>query len=1541
LRHFPKLKDDGTYVDSNKLKVEPTLSEQLWFEAIMDRHADRQHSKLTNSQLKLWAHPYKGYMEILKLFCDSLGGEYESPRKQSVSELDPQAVFKIIYNCKSFHVQPEGCRSLNPVKSAAGYAIHARNKPVHGPIKLTRDEYNKICDNLREFENVLQKFGSVKESGIVNDLHWKEVSVSDRKHTEIMELHQRLKELRYKQLQHDILDQLLPPQPNYRGQRQLLLQTTEDAIFKLKTDWAPDSRNDLKAAITSRAITSCPSVKLLWLHALRGRGKSSVMAQLMQSSAWAPDLPHAHVVRHFFKRGDLSSSLHVALASMCVQLWSKFFSKDMDTAYDLFHDSMVAAEDDSLDIQELCAALEKKSLEHITDNVLFKLLNKIDNIPGASSSIILQFDALDEVTHRLLNVDSNPHDALYSEIFQRLLAQVATLKRISVIVVVSCTEPLLADSPHVCRISVDEFLSREDMLRIVAHKVETRLEMPACQWTADVAAVLSALIESSDLRFLDVRCGVVIENIKRSLLPAAVLCASEPMSHEAKQSVTDLVACTGSMDLVEVVQTYIFQQMLFAFLEADLATWEMRVNLAFDVLVLAAFFGTDSFSISAFQPLVCNEQTLDELLRKDNANGEMQESHTFDTDLTLRIDSGFIFSECDRFVTFPEGPVICFSDVVCDRNSPSQFVYSCFFPCNPSNSTWGIGVVPETKVDDKNYLWHSPEAVGRYNAGQGCSMQKLRFPQDKAITMCIDTTRAVWMVHIDGQEVCRQHIPFEQFPCRLAITGHAGCCFLLVPNQPLPSSIRTEFQFEKLLTTALSYIMVSAPRNGQVQFQTEFMDTFRRSASTSRSSNCRRVMELACSRSHFGSNERSSLSASSVLEQRMNPSKSRCFDEMSECFAKASALTERSMRIIRAAQLDVFSQFQITHLVGTSCPRALLFILQEGTRRFIEQWSDTHRHWSDTDRCKRRDHLGLDRLVLKLSDENYNYFKNVTGATLKFALRSNEVDHQINSLRSISVIDFRWPFYSSICERLIYCLGLDDSGGLLHYMADEVKETVSGILKGFCRVGHNFFRSLRRPDVIFCFRVLLYLRSFDSSFDLAGLLKRMLHMDGAGSDGWNFGAEFPTWSIFFCLVLQCEPSLCRTVEQLMLDCGLNMTDVWNSRLMSTRIGTRDGHLQGRLLLSEMKQSGVHEDSLTQKIIQRNILDCLRYLIPQDYETRTYLSISMQQLQQAFNGMCVHMYSNEKVSQSLERLEAEFDYDSKMYLNSDDSYTIQLRELKKSWSEYHSCKQAGLLFDHVSRQKLGKKSSESVFIELSLKSVMRSLSEYQSSRDKSEIRTQFSSSSWQHGQFSYSLPKACVEYSSWKKRLRAWQQGQFSYSIPKACVYSSWKKRLRVYLFVTDVFVFTCAFHDHEYGTFRCRTGPAPHSCQMLADWSEQTPKTPTPSFQKRCLTRAGSNEREPSEEVDRRVLIFDSSQRNSRAHAADIEDCLKLFMNQDEMDDSIQLVMDTAKISRARAIKALLEHGYAFPPFQAHVSPMLLLTPTPLQQRCGYHTCPF
>jgi tetratricopeptide (TPR) repeat protein len=172
----------------------------------------------------------------------------------------------------------------------------------------------------------------------------------------------------------------------------------------------------------------------------------------------------------------------------------------------------------------------------------------------------------------------------------------------------------------------------------------------------------------------------------------------------------------------------------------------------------------------------------------DNASAGQQQSCKFDSPLTLRISSGFKFSQGDSVVSLPQGPAICFADIVCDPASLCRFVYLCFTSTG-SNDAWSIGVVPEARVDDKDYLWKRFDAVGRYNSGNGCVMKKLSLPNERVITMCIDSTRSIWFVFLDGQEVCRQLIPPQQFPCRLAISGHSGCRFKLLHDQPLPVQV--------------------------------------------------------------------------------------------------------------------------------------------------------------------------------------------------------------------------------------------------------------------------------------------------------------------------------------------------------------------------------------------------------------------------------------------------------------------------------------------------------------------------------------------------------------------------------------------------------------------------------------------------------------------------------------------------------------------------------------------------------------------------------
>jgi hypothetical protein len=334
LPYFPLLKDDGSYTLGEET-VAPTASEVLWFQTIMKHHADPSHTKLVNSQLKLWAHADQGYMEVMKLFCNSLGNHDSCKKKRCVDDLDAEAVFKIIFNCKAFHSALSTPANLeNPVKAAARGACFGRNAAIHVPNPaLGVKEYETIVEQLSSFEHMLVQCGVLDaDSNLVCNVKWMEANLADDKLKEIINLYRRIKELRNEQLQRDILDQLLPPQPRAHGSRQLLLQTCQDVVFKLQNDWAPGSREALKTAVTSHAAATDCRVKLLWLHAQRGRGKSSLMAQLTAKSAWTPGVC---VVHHFFKRDDVASSLNIAAASICVQLWHHFLSHDSETAYAL------------------------------------------------------------------------------------------------------------------------------------------------------------------------------------------------------------------------------------------------------------------------------------------------------------------------------------------------------------------------------------------------------------------------------------------------------------------------------------------------------------------------------------------------------------------------------------------------------------------------------------------------------------------------------------------------------------------------------------------------------------------------------------------------------------------------------------------------------------------------------------------------------------------------------------------------------------------------------------------------------------------------------------------------------------------------------------------------------------------------------------------------------------------------------------------------------------------------------------------------------
>jgi hypothetical protein len=934
----PQKKNDGGYTMGDET-VTPTASQELWFEAIMKRHTDPSHAKLVNSQLKLWAHPDQGYIEVMKLFCNSLGGHDISKNKRCVADLDAEAVFRIIHNCKAFHGAVGPGSPVNPVKAASNDAGFGRNTTIHAPTpNLSEKEYEMVVKQLSSFEQMLVQCGVLDASSrLVCNMKWMEANLADEKHAEIIKLYK-----------------------NVRGDRLLLLQTAEDAIFELQNEWAPGSREALKTAVTSRAAADDSRVKLLWLHAQRGRGKSSLMAQRSETRAWAPGT--TCVVHHFFKRDDASSSLNIATASMCVQLWHHFFKDDLDSAYSLFDNCMLASDGASLDVHELTAALNRQSLTRITGEVPMKLLSKIDGSVAAPVSIVMQFDALDEVAHRRLQVVGsaalpvpiaaetkvqNPHHALHSEIFGPLLAQVAALQHVSVVVVASSTQPWLgAASPCIHQISVDDdaYLPAEDLQRIIAHKIKT--DWPTCKWAADVVSILCRLIprQSPDLRFFDTRCGFMVESAKKWLQSAPALAAEEMMPTEFQEFLQSLADRTDGMSLAQVVQVYIFQEMHFAFPEADLSAWEQRVNVAFDALVLAAFFGTgtDLFRTDLFHLLVC-------------------------------------------------------------------------------------------------------------------------------------------------------------------------------------SSGQTREDFENLLREVLCPIMLSAPRYGRVQFQPDYIDAFRSSASPSGGfSDVRNVMALVYSRNRLSSTEQTSLLWLDKLGQRFD---SDCFSQMSQCFAQASSLCERAKRILavhagksrKLAELpEEFCGFMTRDIVGTCCPCALQCIL------------------------------------LALDDR-------VSGSGCAPNLK----------------------FYSRVCERLSRCAALDKCAGLLQYQSEEVAHETAGFLKSrVCCFEGERGRQIARliehgsGETSSFLHVLMFLHSNVPGFGKTDAYSQAQQLIDASFSDFLF---YPAKLLMFVYAMRVDPRT--SIEHIMRECGLNETNIWNVRLIS--------EVQPALrldLFAEMKRNGVPQDVWTRTFV---------------------------------------------------------------------------------------------------------------------------------------------------------------------------------------------------------------------------------------------------------------------------------------------------------------------------------------------------------------------
>ena len=152
-------------------------------------------------------------------------------------------------------------------------------------------------------------------------------------------------------------------------------------------------------------------------------------------------------------------------------------------------------------------------------------------------------------------------------------------------------------------------------------------------------------------------------------------------------------------------------------------------------------------------------------------------SCSVDEPLTLSHDSGFNFSNLSTSETdvhFPCGPVNLFSNIVVGMAASKSARFS-FIP-RGGNSSWAVGIIPESRQSDKNVIWQS--SIGWNPGGSANASMSSEFSraesQSSVCTIAVDSTRLELTLEIAGTVVGKQALQPSMFPLRLGICGHNG-----------------------------------------------------------------------------------------------------------------------------------------------------------------------------------------------------------------------------------------------------------------------------------------------------------------------------------------------------------------------------------------------------------------------------------------------------------------------------------------------------------------------------------------------------------------------------------------------------------------------------------------------------------------------------------------------------------------------------------------------------------------------------------------------
>jgi hypothetical protein len=579
---------------------EPNKAQKAFWDALKNHHTDSSTVKFHNSNMTIWGQKSTlAVVETAKLFCSSLGQNAGQFRK--FDDFDAEAIFNMIRHCKGF---PQAL-----ISSASEHAVAARNAIMHARHPALKKEiYEKIYKGLSAF---VQKLGlsaeDCKQALLeLTSIHNKDflLGIDPWQYEHMLDDHAQLREMRSKGVQ------------SFLKHVQDMCSEVGEVVKRCLQDWphAGSRRKLLDSIAETWRNVGEDGFRLTWMQGHRGSGKSSAVCKLKEELLYSGidgELQtNEFVLHHSFIRSDSSSSLQVAVGSICVQLLKLLLPLVAEDDRDGFSveimTDLIGSFEQGLGKMEIRQLLLGRDVGQLSD-VLVKLLGKL-NEQTRAHRVVIFLDAIDEVFERRETAGGfeNPDRTLQTRVLQRVRAGLEGRKHVTVSVVVSSTHAPPSDAR--CKlIRVDETSQY-----FSSHDIDFLIESEARKSEAPLEREMRPVWASCAIEFMKVNCPPVSDLrllrtwVRLTFRIARMLFDTQPplcgsLSEEWHSSFRESLAVHKVTKMDQVVQMYLGQCILTAFPDADSDAWHSQVVEAYRVLLLTAFLGVDSIDVAALE----------------------------------------------------------------------------------------------------------------------------------------------------------------------------------------------------------------------------------------------------------------------------------------------------------------------------------------------------------------------------------------------------------------------------------------------------------------------------------------------------------------------------------------------------------------------------------------------------------------------------------------------------------------------------------------------------------------------------------------------------------------------------------------------------------------------------------------------------------------------------------------------------------------------------------------------------------------------------